>query len=303
MRYYKLNQGIQEIFEIEKNSFELNTKMKEPYYQKNKNDEMVQYAVCPACDNPIEIIGLYKKLKNTNKPYGKHYPKTINRVAIYNQQAYEFCPYSSQKIQISKDCRKELLTDFERNIYTLMKENFDIVVYILSKVLDIKITRVLAEEMLKTYISSKSWQYPWATLNNLPYMFGYLYPAQSLYGKLILKDSNLYNTLKKKFKEIIFKQSKYYKNYEILEVKEGSFLDLEYSLILHNRKIQDNKLIETLKLSVSLGHPLKENLKEVYSKEIIIDEPYFLNLVKKQENEKYRNKNLLEIANKLMLPI
>lgn len=154
MRYYKLKQGIYEyeIFEIEEKSFELNTMMKKPYYQENKNNEMQQYAVCPACDNPIEIIGLYKKIKNTDKPYGKHYPKS--------KQAYEFCPYSSQKIQITKDHRKKLLTDFERNIYKLMKENFDIVEYVLSKAIDIKITRALAEEMLKTYIASKSWQYP-----------------------------------------------------------------------------------------------------------------------------------------------
>lgn len=160
MRYYKLNQGIHEIFEIEKESFELNTMMKKPYYQENKHNEMQQYAVCPACDNPIEIIGLYKKIKNTNKPYGKHYPKSIDGIAVYNKQAYEFCPYSSQKNQITKEHRKELLTDFEKNIYNLMKENFDIVVYVLSKAIDIKITRALAEEMLKTYIASKSWQYP-----------------------------------------------------------------------------------------------------------------------------------------------
>lgn len=134
-------------------------------------------------------------------------------------------------------------------------------------------------------------------------MFGYLYPSQSLYSKLILKDSELYNTLKKRFKEIIFKPSKYYKDYEILEVKKGSFLDLSYCLMLHDRKIKDNKLIETIKLSVSIGHPVKENLEEVYSRKITINEPYFLNLVKKQDSEKYRNKELLDIANKLMLPI
>ena len=134
-------------------------------------------------------------------------------------------------------------------------------------------------------------------------MFGYLYSSQSLYGKLILKNSELYNTLKKRFKEIIFKPSKYYKDYEILEVKKGSFLDLNYCLILHDRKIKDNNLIETIKLLVSIGHPVKKNLEEIYSRKIIINESYFLNLVNKQDSKKYRNKELLDIANKFMLPI
>ena len=55
---------------------------------------MVQFAICPQCDNPIQIVGLYKKLKNTDKPYGKHYTRSVNGLADYNQQAYDYSTYN-----------------------------------------------------------------------------------------------------------------------------------------------------------------------------------------------------------------
>ncbi|GAB1255377.1 hypothetical protein Defa_28640 [Desulfovibrio sp. TH_2024_36128] len=60
MHVYKLKTGLQPIKLIEKEQFERDTGKQSPWYQKN-GDEMVQYAVCPACDNPIQIIALYKE--------------------------------------------------------------------------------------------------------------------------------------------------------------------------------------------------------------------------------------------------
>ena len=302
MRYYKLKQGSQEIFEIEKEQFENKTNIDKPYYiYKESKKDYSQYAVCPACDNPIEIIGLYKLPKNTNYPYGKHYTKSIKDLAKYNQQAYEFCPYSSKQTKVTKQSRKPKLTDFEKNIYNLMREYFDIVVYILSKEIDIKITNKVARELLEVYVSGKSWLYPFSTLNNLPQMLRYLYPSLSLYGQPILKDSPLYKTIKDKFPEVEFKESEYYKNYEILEVKSGYFLDIRYCLMSHKRKIVNHKCIETLKLSVSTGYVINDNLRNIYSKIIEIDEPYFLNLVTNADkNKEYRNQKLLDIAKEVM---
>lgn len=47
----------------------------------------------PACDNSIQLIGLYKKLENTDRPYGKHYNRSLS-FAPYNETAYRFCPFA-----------------------------------------------------------------------------------------------------------------------------------------------------------------------------------------------------------------
>ena len=56
MDTYKLRPKWTKINTISKENFEKDTGKLEPYYQVDRDS---QYAVCPACDNPISIIGLY----------------------------------------------------------------------------------------------------------------------------------------------------------------------------------------------------------------------------------------------------
>lgn len=67
--------------------FKLRTGVSNPY----------EINVDSACDNPIQLIGLYKRLENTDRPYGKHYNRSLF-FAPYNETAYCFCPYSSDTL-------------------------------------------------------------------------------------------------------------------------------------------------------------------------------------------------------------
>ncbi|MCS5465580.1 hypothetical protein NWO25_19660 [Enterococcus lactis] len=56
------------------------------------------YAICPECDNPIQIIGLYKETQESGrKPYGKHHKGTIPYLAKYSEEDYLECPFSNSK--------------------------------------------------------------------------------------------------------------------------------------------------------------------------------------------------------------
>lgn len=278
MHSFKARTGTSLIYEINKNNFERVTEQKSPYYVHNEKNELVQFAVCPICDNPIEIIGLYKRLKNTDLPYGKHCPKSISGLAEYNQQAYDFCPYADKRKSINKNSRKTKLTDFEKNIYCLMREQFDRVIYILSKQLDIRITNNAAKSMLTTYVSGKGWMYPWSTLNNIPWVFGHLSWSKRLYGQPILKNSALYSAILEKCPAANFVPcDKYGGKYDILLSKEGMFLDINYCIIEHNRTVENDKLLETMELVVSEGG-VGEGRK-IFTKTLTINQKYFLNLI------------------------
>lgn len=298
MHNYKLKTGINKIYRIDKSMFELTTQQKKPYYSFNNKNERIQFAVCPACDNPIEIIGLYKPLKHTNNPYGRHYPHSIEGLAEYNQQAYDYCPYSKKQSVITSENRKSVLTDFEKNIYLLMRKQFDRVIYVLSKQLDIKITSSAAQRMLTTYVKGEGWLYPWATLNNLPWVLGHLSWSKTLYGQPILKNSSLYSAIIQSCPSAKFISSEYYNKYDILISKEKMYLDINYCIINHSRSINNDVLTETMDLMVTEGQP--ENGKIIYTKQLIIDEPYFMNLINLPEERSHRNAKLLEIAKKLM---
>ena len=65
-----------------------------PWRQKDKNEDKASYyAVCPACENPIQLIGLFKRESNTPRPYGKHTGKRIPGFPYFDPEEYEFCPY------------------------------------------------------------------------------------------------------------------------------------------------------------------------------------------------------------------
>lgn len=302
MHSFKARTGTAPIYEISKNDFERVTEQKSPYYVHNEKNELVQFAVCPICDNPIEIIGLYKQLKNTDRPYGKHFPKTLAGLAEYNQQAYDFCPYANKRKSVNRNSRKTKLTDFEKNIYYLMREQFDRVVYILSKQLDIKITNNAARNMLTTYVSGKGWLYPWSTLNNIPWVFGHLSWSKKLYGQPILKNSPLYSAISEKCPAAsFFTCDRYGGEYDILLSKEGMFLDLNYCIIEHNRVVEKGELLETMELVVSEGGVGKG--RKIFTKTLTVNQGYFLNLVNLSKDREQRNYKLLEIAKEIMVDL
>ena len=71
MRKFKLHTGVSNPYEINVENFEKLTLKQEPYHKVGKDGVPRDFGVCPACDNPIQLIGLYKKLENTDRPYGK----------------------------------------------------------------------------------------------------------------------------------------------------------------------------------------------------------------------------------------
>ncbi len=298
VRNFKLTTGAGKIFPIKKDVFERESLQKMPYYGVNSKGKPIQLAVCPQCDNPIEIIGLYKRLKNTDRPYGRHYPHSVGGLAQYNQQSYEYCPYSKKHSTISPSDRKRKLTGFEKNIYNLMRDQFDRVIYVLSKELDIKITLGASRKMLETYISMEGWLYPWATINNLPWVFGHLSLSKSLYGHAILNGSQLHAAIERLCPSAEFVPSDKYNGYDVLTHKTGKWSDIRYCIIEHRRSTQGDTVRETMRLIVTSNDGERE--KQIFNKELVINEEYFPNLLNLSPEKSRRNTKLLEIAARLM---
>ena len=69
------------IIPIIQEQYEEITKKKEPYVQKRSNT-IKNYAYCPCCENPVQIIGMYKRkeinsLDNEKQPFARHTGKKI----------------------------------------------------------------------------------------------------------------------------------------------------------------------------------------------------------------------------------
>ncbi len=183
--------------------FESMTRKAYPFYQPNDKGEIVQYAVCPDCNNPVQIIGLYKKLKNTDHPYGKHCTRSISDVADYDAQAFEYCSLANPNRSLSKDMKRKSKGEKGKQIISIIRNYFDQIAFILSKSTGIYIAGRLAGRMLKEYKSSEGYLYFGANAMNVPWIFAYMANNHSLYGQRIV-DRNLRETIKKHCPNIVF---------------------------------------------------------------------------------------------------
>lgn len=109
MDVYKLRIEDTESKTIDKDRFESETFRREPWYQPGSAGKLAQFAVCPACDNPVQLVGLYELPPNVKNPFGKHATKSIRGIAPFDSEARNDCPYFQPR-QHKKTERKPGLT-------------------------------------------------------------------------------------------------------------------------------------------------------------------------------------------------
>lgn len=297
MNICKLHTDDSEVIPIDKKLIESRTEKDEPYYPTNfsslsdsEKAKVTPFAVCPNCDNPIQIIGLYKKLQNTDKPYGKHYGNSVKGLASYDAEAYEYCGLAGPK-KWHKSSRKTHLGEMENDILRQLAEHFDRAIYIISQETGIVISKKLAEKMLNTYLAYEGFLYRGATRLNAPWILAYMSNSQPLFGQVI-RDGDLKEKLKG-LPNIIFNERGQLKN------KEGEFVNIKFCFMHHETVERDNKTIEVMKFVVSA---IDENnqIHRVLTKEIIIEPIKFQKLKNIPPEKAKRNEELLALGKEVV---
>lgn len=293
MDVFKTKPGLNESIIISEEQFTKATDKKIPYYLPGGTQKPPRcFAVCPMCDNPIQIIGLYKMHDEGRNPYGRHFPRDIEGLADYDEEAYYGCYYANP------EKRKQVVKRSPRNVtgialYNLLREQFDRIIYILEASIEIKISYAFAEEILRMYLLDEGWRYYDSTYDNLPFMLIYAIQAKPLVNRLIFKDGNLYNFLKEDCKAVSLEDlpdSKYAK----ITAKEG-FVDLSFYLCNHNIKKEAESIEETYKLVVVEGE------KAIYERLIKVDPDFLRKLIALPQERSRRNPKMLKIAETLMV--
>jgi hypothetical protein len=286
MDKYKLypgKPGQYPVKKIEKYQFEFDTKKRNPWYQDDCQGETVQYAVCPACNNPIQIIVLYKRRKNSPKPYGKHYGKNVPDLADHNQDEYERCPYANPDLHKDRTKRRNDDDPKGKELLQLLREQFDRVIKIIRKITGIQISTSLAEKMLKRFLSEKGYLYIGTNECNLPWMFAYFSDNQNLYAQFLREDTGLRRSLEKN-KRIYVNE-----NGQLLNAKEKIDVHFCFRQPFINASNEEVILFE-----VSEG---RENTL-IYKENITVDPIFFSSLLNPSTEHAHRDQKLLDIAEK-----
>ena len=176
---------------LNRDTFEQETGRRNPWYVNNGTAKPPSnFAVCPGCNNPIQIIGFYRKSEHTNSPYARHYGHSIRGLATYRQFAYDNCPYAAPR-KYDASARRPAADPLGDRILDILVPNFDRVIWILEQDTGLKITSKLAEAMLMDYRGQQGHLYMGATLQNVPWTFAFMTLSKSLLGRRVTNDDDM----------------------------------------------------------------------------------------------------------------
>lgn len=290
MDCFKCHTGIDRIYPINIETVERVLGKDEPYYQKG-NGTGRYYAICPVCDNPIQIIGIFKRSAEAGKkPYGKHHGTSIPRLADYDEDAYLGCPYHNP--HHSSLARRPQNDRLSEKFLTLLRDQFDRIIYILEKDTEIHISEHTARSMLRAYINDRGWLYYHASLNNLPWKFGHVEKALPLFGRHIKAGGVLAAALERSCPEVELSPVGT-GNWVKVGGRDKQYVDLLYYLCKHSVKVEGNTLVESITLRL---YRSKDPSTAVFEKVIPIRVDFFMNLISMPDEQSHRNERWLRIA-------
>lgn len=260
MRIVKLKPREIDFFTIEREVFEQKTGKKPPYYPDTTNPENgPQYAVCPACDNPAQLIGLYRINKQTPYPYAKHHTQSLAGIAQYIQENYEHCPFQRQALVCATEAKRALTDPLARAIIEQMIKHFDKWIYFLQKETGIFISETLAETLLRGYLAAGGFLYYDATLMNMPLMLLHGVGRYRLNGRVIL-DKSLKQALSK-IPQLVFEGDK---------VGCPRDMNITWCFMFYKNSLMDGKTVDSMLFTVDYQYRNNEELHNIYKKTITL---------------------------------
>jgi hypothetical protein len=284
---------------IDRNTFEEETRCREPWYQDGSGSKRSQFAVCPACDNPIQLVGLYELPRNLDKPYGKHTTTGISGIAPSNLEARENCPYFDPR-QHDRSSRKDGFEGTPRKILMLLIEQFDRVAYIIEKQTNVVLSDAALRGMLERYKGERGYLYTGATLRNVPWIFTYLSDATDLFGQKVTLNAVLTKAISDHVPEARVNEKGRVVANELASTGKTTFVDLKMSFIRHrfSKKSETDGLQESMELVVSRSQNRK--LTNIHNETIEFDHDWFEYLIQLPADHKNRKLGRVALAREVL---
>lgn len=191
-----------------------------PGYIQVVSGETKHLALCPRCNNPVAILGVYKKIDIA--PHARH-AKGINipNVVQYDEYKFQNCPYHKKRANYIKEYVPETEEPKRQELYKIAKEHYDKAIYLLQEETGIYITLTMAENLAENYVIMRAYNYIDATIYNIPWYLIYSFNGFPLYRMIIRKNTTLYRHLLQL--GFVLKDSKV-KGHVYLENNEGYLL-------------------------------------------------------------------------------
>ena len=281
MKIFKLTTESQTVLDLNEkhwkstvDCYEKETHKRSPYYC-NKKEKTRHFAVCPGCNNPVQIINLYDD--GTQSPHAKHQGHSILGIAMYSQEKYDTCELR-QRTPFS-DTEKNRGTEKSNEILRLIREYPDILYKHIRNIMGINFSRRIFEHMIDNFLHAEGHCYKYINKFNLPFAFLYMQKSTRIINQHILKNHD-------HSKEIVdnINNSKYFTvakhKIEAKNPKGDGFVEIDFYLTKHKVSSEVNRI--TLRITESKNR----KIGVIFEKEIEINQSDYMNDINDAINSK-----------------
>jgi len=298
MNVFKLRPNEDGCIELTEYNYHKETAKKAPWFHAGSNGP-IYYAVCPACDNPIQIINLNTDRKANEDGramplHARHVPHSVVGIADYNQDEYDNCslakPSSFSGTPIKRKPGKR-----SAEILSLLMNDADTVKSFMESSLGINISPFSFEIMLKKFVEQEGHLYRAINKLNLPYAVLYMGKNQTVAGGkpfTRVKPQSPFVTAASKSKNFEISA------YDYVVQKSGADPDSRMTFFISQHVIPKGDNDETPKqiLKLEIEEEIKGKRNTLFQKDIEFDLHFFYNTVAKKHRER-------EIARKALAPL
>ena len=291
---FKLHPGTDSIYEIEKDTIEEVIGRRPPWFVEGQHrDDDAHFAVCPYCDNPIQLKAIYRRKINSPRPYGSHVGKPVVGFT-YDGSLDGFCPYQLKTRPLQREARREP-SQFGKELRELAINQFDRIIHVLKSDLGFKPGPTLCASMLRVWLLSRGYDYEGAHRRNLPWMIAYLSKAESLYYQYIGGNAVLARAIRERApKALISEQGQL--------GRSEHFVKIDMQFLHHKIEEQsDNTLRETIRMRVQDFTETNDAryAPTLFDETIVMRPERFERLIGLDDNHPNRDHKLIALAKRV----
>lgn len=201
MDTFKLTPGVGREIPITEDNYFRATQRHELYCSTAQSGNALYLAVCPECDNPIEIrnLGAVHDVNRDDpkKPFGKHYVFTVPGLAVANRTAYENC---SKRGHVTLGTSEHRSNDrYNKELLRTLVDHAAVIRELLADALGVTVGQRLFERLVDQFVRRSAYKCKGVQVSNLPYAIAYWAENQSIWKQVVrdpalraaIKDSGL----------------------------------------------------------------------------------------------------------------
>lgn len=232
-------------YELTRENFIEKTHKSFPFYQEPRRYKNPYFAICPGCNNPIQIINLFSvqyEEENTRRTnlHGRHYKSNVEGLPPYSEKNYLNCPlhnpiaFRMRKIRNDERINKEIRDIVDNNRSQICAD--------IRKITGVLLSNNKIDKIINEYILAGDYCYTHTNKFNIPYSILYTRNAINIFGQKVNEvdiGQRIYNAIQDNCEFFEFVN-------ERIQKKIDNYVEL--NLIVARHRISGSKQYMTLRI-------------------------------------------------------